>query len=358
MMRFAAVVAKTERAIGARVERYRLRRSCGARLPSMEPTVHQVARRFRPLRPLLGVSPLVVWFTATCLAYYYKPLMCGGVVDSLGAGGFCDASVRGISMNQWAEIVLYCPSMWLGLHLSKRDVFEGARVHRGERHSLQRQELAADLGIALLLYGYGLHVANVIEIHSRRDARITSGSVYDLTYFLDEDLSHYVIQLSLFFVLGWLIAYDRPDRVEGATVALLIGVAHGVERGVSFVESGKSFFVLPVLSWFVFAVVTRWRRHDRNWRRCSKDFFCRYTFSFCVMLPITVAWYRVAFDSFTQPSRLLPPQVPVLGFGMVALTVLGSVVAVVVSSTLHRPSTRSPGGTAPDVDGPPGGRAP
>ena len=260
MMRFAAVVAKTERAIGARVERYRLRRSCGARLPSMEPTVHQVARRFRPLRPLLGVSPLVVWFTATCLAYYYKPLMCGGVADSLGAGGFCDASVRGISMNQWAEIVLYCPSMWLGLHLSKRDVFEGARVHRGERHSLQRQELAADLGIALLLYGYGLHVANVIEIHSRRDARITSGSVYDLTYFLDEDLSHYVIQLSLFFVLGWLIAYDRPDRVEGATVALLIGVAHGVERGVSFVESGKSFFVFPVLSWFVFAVVTRWRR--------------------------------------------------------------------------------------------------
>ena len=80
--------------------------------------------------------------------------------------------------------------------------------------------------------------------------------MYDLTYFLDEDLSHYVIQLSLFFVLGWLIAYDRPDRVEGATVALLIGVAHGVERGVSFVESGKSFFVLPVLSWFVFAVET------------------------------------------------------------------------------------------------------
>ena len=64
--------------------------------------------------------------------------MCGGVADSLGAGGFCDASVRGISMNHWAEIVLYCPSMWLGLHLSKRDVFEGARVHRGERHSLQR----------------------------------------------------------------------------------------------------------------------------------------------------------------------------------------------------------------------------
>ena len=75
------------------------------------------------------------------------------------------------------------------------------------------------------------------------------------------------------------------------------------------------------------------------------------------MLPITVAWYRVAFDSFTQPSRLLPPQVPVLGFGMVALTVLGSVVAVVVSSTLHRPSTRSAGDAAPDVDGPPGGPA-
>src|SRR5512144_780480 len=102
-------------------------------------TLHRDAK---PLRALLGVSPLVVWFTVTCLAYYYKPVVCGGVADSLGAGGACETPARGISMNYWVEIVLYCPLMWLGLHLATRHVFEGARMHRAERHALRRQEFA------------------------------------------------------------------------------------------------------------------------------------------------------------------------------------------------------------------------
>ena len=272
-------------------------------------------------------TALLGWFAVVCLAYYYKPVLCGGVGQGLGIRAVCESSFRGISTNHWIEIIVYSPVMWFGLHRAKAGVFARARNHR-PASSVRRRELAADFGVALMLYGFGLHVANVIEIYSRSHGATGAGAVYDLTYFIDEGLSHYVILLSLFFVLGWLIINDPPDRTVCPTLATLIGVAHGVERGVAFIEAGKWFLFVPVLAWFAVAITARWQEHDRNARRAGQDFFFRYAVSFALTMPITVGWYRLSFGSFEQPSRLPNVAHAPLAVGMVLITAAGATIAI------------------------------
>lgn len=66
----------------------------------------------------------------------------------------------------------------------------------------RRVELVATAAIAMWLYGVGIHAADIIEVVSRERAQITDGTVYDVAYFLDEGLSHYVQFVSLFVVIG------------------------------------------------------------------------------------------------------------------------------------------------------------
>ena len=296
-------------------------------------------------------STLAVRLAIVCFANYYKPLLCGVLAHGVGIHVVCDTSVSGISTNHWIEILLYCPVMWLGLHVVRGEVFATVPADATTARRNRRYAAIADFAIAIMLYGFGIHIANVIEIYTRQDIGITHGRVYELTYFLDEGLSHYVILLAEFFVLGWFILHDPPGRTHLAWLAPLLGVGFGVERAVGFTEAGKWFLAGPVLVWFAIALRMRVARHAGSWAAAWGDFLFRFGVAFCVTFPIALAWYRIEFGSFTQPSRLPEAQDATLALGIVILTLAG-VAAVVATSRWHVGRWRRRGAPVLDVSKP------
>lgn len=244
---------------------------------------------------------VTAWFAVVAFAYSYKAVVCGLLDHVLGVEFLCSPMIRGISVNHWIETLVYCPLLWFALHQINTDVFgdpptEAAAVRRHDR-----RRLAGEFAIAMVLYGTGVHVANVIEINAREEQGVTDGELYDLIYFLDEGFSHWLQFVPLFFVIGWFVWWDRPGRTFHPSIAVAFGVAHGIERAIGIIEGGKWFIGPPTVLWLGFCVAMRARRSGWSVR---EEFFVRYAVTFCVVHPLALLLYRVRHGSFVQPSSL------------------------------------------------------
>jgi len=164
-----------------------------------------------------------------------------------------------------------------------------------------------------------------IEVLSREREGITDGAVYDLVYFFDEGLSHYVQFFPLFFVMGWFLIYDRPGRTGAAYFALFLGVAHGVERAVGIIEGEKWFLGPAVMAWMGTAAWIRWRRVGSA---AFEEFFFRHAMAFLLILPATQIAYYLWFDAFPPPSSLTDAELIQMGVGAIGLTAVGTAVVV------------------------------
>ncbi len=279
----------------------------------------------KPTVALRERTAAIAWFTVVVFAYYYKVVLCGVFGHTLGWSFVCDPYVHGITLNHWIETLVYCPLLWLGLHQVNTDVFGDVPSDPRALRTHRRRQLIGEGAIAVVLYGTGVHIANVIEINSRERQDIATGPVYDLVKFLDEGLSHYLQFVPLFFVIGWFIVNDRPGRTGHATWALFMGVGHGVERAVGIIEGGKWFLGPPTVLWLVLAVTLRVRRRGgAAW----SEFFVRYAVAFCVALPSTQLAYRLRFGAFTQPSALGEAKLTQLAIGGATLTIIGTALAI------------------------------
>jgi hypothetical protein len=266
-----------------------------------------------------------VWFGLVVFAYYYKVVVFGFGGEVLDIELLTDTWVSGIDLNHWIEIVVYCPLVWFALHQVNADVFGDPPLEPVALARHRRAQTAGDCASALFLYGTGLHIANVIELSSREQHGVDSGDVYDLVYFLDEGLSHYLQFVPLFFVIGWFVVHDRAGRVDHASIAVFFGVAHGVERAIGIIEGGKWFLGAPTVLWLALAVAARERRVGR---RAFDEFFVRYAVAFCVTLPIAEVAYRVQVGSFGQPSSLDRGVVVEVVIGAIAMTLVGTAAAL------------------------------
>jgi hypothetical protein len=277
-----------------------------------------------------------VWLAVVCFAYYYKALFCGLLGHQFGLRFLCFTWIHGISTNHWFEIIVYCPLLWLALHQINADVFGILPTDPARRRRYFRNQLAGEFAIALVIYGTGLHIANVVEIFARERAGITDGSVYDLVYFLDEGVSHYVQFVPLFFVLGWFVIHDLPGRIRHPGLAVFLGVGHGVERAIGIIEGGKWFLSIPAVLWLAIACQIRVRRHEGRWDLVRQDFLFRYAVAFCVTLPLAEAIYFAAFGSFAQPSGREPWQLWLLGASAAAATLGGYAAAAAAERRRRR----------------------
>ncbi len=186
---------------------------------------------------------------------------------------------------------------------------------------------------AVFIYGVGVHVADTVEVLSRQREGITDGAVYELVHFLDEGVSHYIQFVSLVFVLGWFVSFDRRGRTAHPTAALCLGVAHGLERSTGIIEGEKWFIGPAVIAWMVAAVWLRWRRVGPAAR---SEFFVRYAVAFVLVLPIAQATYYAWLGSFTPPSELSDTDYARLAAGMIALGASVTVVIVGLDRRLFR----------------------
>lgn len=251
-----------------------------------------------PAKKLRKITP---WFLIICFAYYYKTIACGIVSNMLGQTYVCYTMIQSISTNNWAETLIYAPLMWFSFHMINEEVFN--HIPRTQQEdSWRRKKLLGQFVIAIYLYGVGLHIANVIEIFSREYQNISSGPVYDLVYFIDEELSHVVQFLPYFFAIGWFVINDPESRPLEAKYAAYIGIAHAVERAIGTIEGSSGFMAIGLAVWMGFVAYVRLRRF--SWEEAWNDYFCRYILCFSIFFPIALGVYYLSFGGFVPVSGM------------------------------------------------------
>lgn len=286
-----------------------------------------------------------IWFGVIVFARLYTVVLCDVPERIFGDDRIGHTWIHDIPTYLWVEIILYGPIVWFALHQITADVFDESSTEPAALQIHRRRRLAATVAGALFLYGVGIHAADAVEVFAREREGITDGPVYDLVYFFDEGLSHYVQFVPLFFVIGWFVIFDRANRTGHRRVALVLGAAHGIERGLGIIEGEKWFLGPFVMIWFAAAV---WLRRRRIGANAFDEFFVRYALSFLVLLPACQLSYALWFGGFPAPSSLTDGDYAQLAAGVIALTALGSVVLVAIEHRIGSSQTdaASPGDAA------------
>ncbi len=181
----------------------------------------------------------VFWFSVVVFARLYTAVLNDFLGSIVGWEFIGHTWINGIPTYLWVEIIFYGPVIWLALYNVNVDVFGDVPTEPEALKKHRRLQFIGTAAIAIIIYGIGIHVTDAIEVLSREREGITDGAVYDLVYFFDEGLSHYVQFFPLFFVMGWFLIFDRPGRTGSAYFALFLGAAHGVERAVGIIEGEK-----------------------------------------------------------------------------------------------------------------------
>lgn len=266
-------------------------------------------------------TPVTAWFAVFVFARLYTAVLNDFLGRILGLEFISYTWIHGIPTYLWLEVILYGPVIWLALTQVNADVFGDVPAEAGALRRHRRLQFAATFAIAILIYGIGIHATDTLSVLSERE-QMTEGAVYELIYFLDEGLSHYVQFFPLFFVMGWFVIYDRSGRTSHQSIGLFLGAVHGIERGLGIIEGEKWFLGPAVIVWMAIAGWLRWRRVGSA---AASEFFFRHAVAFCVTLPLSQAVYFIWFDSFASPSTLSDSEITQMGAGAVLLTVVGTV---------------------------------
>ncbi len=274
-----------------------------------------------------------LWLGVVVFGRLYTVLMCDLPVHVFGVDRICHTWTHDIPSYLWVEILFYGPVIWFALYQLNTDVFGDLPADPPRLRQHRRRQLVGAAATAVFLYGVGIHAADLIEVISREREGITAGTVYELAYFLDEGLSHYVQFVSLFFLLGWFVIFDRRGRTGRRYLALCFGVAHGVERGLGIIEGEKWFLGPAVIAWMATAVWLRWRRVGSV---VLDEFFVQYAVALILMLPVSQAAYYLWLGDFTPPSNLDDDTYVQLIALTVGITVAGAGTVIAIDRWLLR----------------------
>lgn len=269
----------------------------------------------------------------------YTVLLCDVPERVFGVDWFRDTLIHRIPVYLWVELVLYGPIMWLALTRLNSAVFAQLPTAGRDRRLRERQRFVGYAACAAFLYGVGIHAADIVEVYSREQAGITGGDVYELVYYLDEGLSHFVQFVSLFFLLGWFVLWDQPGRRTIPRLGLLLGVAHGVERSLGVVEGEKWYLGPAMAAWLLVAAWLRWRRVGTA---AADELFVRYAVVVAVTVPVGQSLYFARFGAFTPPSNLSDGAYAELAVGAVALTAVASVLVLAITHVVGSHARQGP----------------
>lgn len=158
--------------------------------------------------------------------------------------------------------------------------------------------------ICMFLYGHSMHLtANAIntystEINNYLD-RIPSDT-YELIFFFDEDLGHWLLFISIYSLIGlWILFSNKKGHFLSA---FSCGLSFGIVYAIIMIESSQP--------WFGF-VASLWLLGCSFWKldlfKIYKTNSISYTLpvfgvSFGVMLLTTEILYFVILGDFQQPS--------------------------------------------------------
>jgi hypothetical protein len=159
-------------------------------------------------------------------------------------------------------------------------------------------------GIATFLYGHAMHVTGnaintfITEVHHYRN--LIPDDSYELIYFLDENLSHYIIFIALFALLIiWCVAETRMESTRLLWPATALGVVEGIVQTIAMIEGSKPF--LPFIIGTMMIVCLLWVGKKRGGINTP---ICRYALATAIGLLFAPLIYLVVVGSLTEPSEL------------------------------------------------------
>jgi hypothetical protein len=161
--------------------------------------------------------------------------------------------------------------------------------------------------IGVLLYGHSMHMtANAIntystEIKNYRD--IIPNDTYSLIYFLDEDLGHWLLYLSLFGLLG-LWTWSCRLEISKFSSLLVCGSLFGVAYGIAIVESSQ-VWLAPLLTIWLFGCnlfIAR-KNSQRFLDLLRTNPMAQFTTMAAICVIVGISVYFGITGGFVEPSK-------------------------------------------------------
>jgi len=149
----------------------------------------------------------------------------------------------------------------------------------------------------------------ITEVHPEHRLRVPD-DVYELVYFLDEDLSHLLLFGAIFSLFGFW-TYESNIKIqtgpsasflEGRWPSVIAGAAHGFTCTFASYETGHPALGLFSIGWNLF----NWWRKSYNSREGSttKNVMVSFVISYCCVLSIGLVLYFILMGGFVQPSEI------------------------------------------------------
>jgi hypothetical protein len=173
--------------------------------------------------------------------------------------------------------------------------------------SHHREELVFMIFAALWVSGQGMHLsANSINNLSENlaDSKvidILNTSIYQLTYFYDEYLSHYLWHIGILGLAGLLIYREWRSPTFATTnwwLAGIGGVIYGLTSFLIFLEGNTVLMGLP-FALITVLLILAWGRNKLSQKPVMAFFFCSYAVAI-----VLLAGWGLYFKGFPPPSAV------------------------------------------------------
>ncbi len=180
------------------------------------------------------------------------------------------------------------------------------RIFMGQK---ERKLYLVSLGLmGLALYGHAMHlVGNAINTYSTEIHHYLGQippDTYEMIYFFDEDLGHWLLYTGLFGSLGvWMIADQQAKTL--AWFDWLPGGVLGLSYAISLIESSQAWMGVAAAVWLVACAL--WNAGQAG-KKLGEQLmqlpWARFGVTAAGMLILGQLLYLAIFGSFVQPSQL------------------------------------------------------
>jgi hypothetical protein len=200
----------------------------------------------------------------------------------------------------FVDLVFTAPFFMVMLLYFNHTIFEGQK---------ERSLYLVSLGLMILtLYGHSMHlVGNAINTYSTEINhyldRIPSDT-YEMIYFFDEDLGHWLLYIGLFGSMGmWIIADRRTNKLSWFD--WLPGGVLGFTYAISIIESSQPWMGFAAAFWLGACAIWSSRQAGvKLGEQLMRSRWARFGISAAGLLVFGELLYLVIFGGFIQPSQM------------------------------------------------------
>ena len=171
------------------------------------------------------------------------------------------------------------------------------------------------LGFAILfMFGQAMHVTgnsiNTFATEVNNYKPILPEDLYELIYFLDEELSHLILVTAVTGLMICYLAFDRlaiasPLLPETPIISVVLGGLYGFILAYGLIEAQFVWFMFPMLLLMIAFWLWYWRKSGLSFGGYLSSRPYTRVFGVVILATIlTTVGYGLLFGGFPQPSEI------------------------------------------------------